>query len=124
MRQLMVGLSVSAVAFLLVLVACSAPVFDPAGSYTGTITETGSPPAPFSATITDISSAVSWDFLLAGSGLSYPGTCTHDTAVTANHLSCSLTGSTIVLEGTLSGSTWQGTYEVSGSPIGTFSFTR
>ena len=123
MRTISVGLSVLAAVSLFVLAACSGPVFDPAGNYAGTISAGGSSIA-ITTSITATSATNSWDFTISGSGFSYTGSCTHDPSGTAGNLSCSFASGTGVLDGTLNGNAWTGEYLVSGSAVGTFSFTR
>ncbi|HKI58108.1 MAG TPA: hypothetical protein VKA00_02680 [Trueperaceae bacterium] len=121
MRQFRVGLSALAVVSVLILAACSGPVFDPTGTYTGTITGVA-----VTLTVTSTSAANAWDLTLGYPGGTYAGGCTHDPGGAANNLHCTFASGTGVLDGTLNGNTYSGTYTDTASPAssGTFSVTR
>ncbi|MEJ2668562.1 MAG: hypothetical protein P8Z81_15965 [Deinococcales bacterium] len=76
------------------------------------------------ATITSTSTPNDWTFQLAVPGNSYTGTCTHNTATSAENVTCDFTsyGTPSQLIGDLAGNTWSGT--VSGGISGTFTLTR
>jgi len=127
MRQYRGVLSVMAVVSLFVLAACSGPLFDPAGTYVGTLTD-GTTTANVSVVVTQASgSTTSWDVTLSGSGSSYTGTCTHDTSTSAEDLTCSLDigGTPITMEGDVHNNTWSGTITQTGvTTTLTFTVTR
>ncbi|HKI58109.1 MAG TPA: hypothetical protein VKA00_02685 [Trueperaceae bacterium] len=125
MRTTRAGLSLLAVVSVLILAACSGPVFDPTGNYTGAISGSGSSVA-VTTTIAATATQNTWDFTLSvsGSPSPYTGTCTHDPSGPAGNLSCSFASGLGVLDGTLNGNAWTGDYLVSGSAAGTFSLTR
>ncbi|HKI58110.1 MAG TPA: hypothetical protein VKA00_02690 [Trueperaceae bacterium] len=108
---------------VLAFTACSGPIFDPTGSYAGTLTSGGSP-VSVTTTITATSTQNTWDFTLVAGTSSYPGTCTHNASGTANNLSCSFFSGGYVLKGTLNGDSFTGDWLAGGSPLGTFSLTR
>lgn len=110
---------------LVTLVACSGPAFDPTGSYTGTANPGGSP-IPISATVSPSSGSGGWSWTLSALGGTYTGTCTHDTSVSSDDLTCAfsgygLTGSFV---GDLKGNTWSGDYSNTSPQTGTFTLTR
>jgi len=110
---------------LLVLAACSGVSFDPTGSYSGTVTTSGSA-VPVSGTITNTSTANSWGFTLVSPGGPVSGTCTHDPAGSAGNLTCSFnySGGTVTFNGTLANNTYAGSYTDTGGPGGSFTWTR
>lgn len=121
-------LSMLALVLMVMLAACSGgPTFDPVGSYSGTVYPGGTP-ASITAGITATSSSGSWDFsaFVPSTGASLVGTCTHDTSLGANDLSCNYldngTGHGTMV-GDLVTNTWSGTIS-EGSDTGTFVLTR
>ena len=126
MRQSGVGWLSVGVLSVLALAACSGPAFDPTGSYTGTASGSGGS-TTLTATITSGSSSGSWSWtLVAASSTTYTGTCTHDTGVSANNLTCTFTDGTIngSFVGNLQGNTWSGTYSDDSPESGSFTLTR
>lgn len=110
-------------ALLLALAGCGTTAFDPTGTYNGGMLITGTS-VTAQATITKTSNANDWDFQLAVPGNAYTGSCTHDTATSADNVTCTFTafGTPSELSGDLKGNTWSGT--VSGGISGTFTLTR
>jgi len=110
-------------ALIVVLAGCSTPVFDPTGTYTGDMQLSGTP-SYSEATVTSTSTTGSWGFQLATSGGAFTGTCTHNTTVSADNLTCTFTAysTTSQLSGDVKGNTWDG--NISGGITGTFTLTR
>ncbi|HKI59292.1 MAG TPA: hypothetical protein VKA00_08760 [Trueperaceae bacterium] len=122
-RARALGLATFAV-LLLALSACSGPVFDPTGNYAGTLSSGGSP-VPVTTAITATSTPNTWDFSLSGGGTAFTGTCTHDTSVSAENLTCTLdvSGTILTFTGDLHNDTWSGTVTDGMTPA-TFTVTR
>jgi len=93
---------------ILAFTACSGPVFDPTGSYAGTLSASGGGSVAVTTTITATSTQNTWDFALVAGGTTYPGTCTHDPSGPANNISCSFLSGGYVLDGTLNGNAYAG----------------
>jgi len=112
-----------AFALVVALSACSGPLFDPVGNYTGTMAAGGAA-SPVTIVITEVSST-SWDVALTTSS-TFVGTCTHDTSVSAKNLTCVVDdgGTPATLTGDLDGNTWSGTASESGTTFATFTVTR
>jgi len=112
-------------AALLILVACSGPVLDPTGTYSGNFLLGGST-LPATSVISGTSAANSWDHQLNVTGAPYSGTCTHDPSGTANNLTCTFADSGLSgsMVGTLNGNTYSGNWSDDAAESGTFSMTR
>lgn len=113
------ALSAVAIAALVVLAGCGSLVFDPTGTYVGTIAG-----VPGTATITSTFAANTWDLNVTLPGPTYTGSCSHDPNGVTGNLYCVFGGGFGVLDGSLNGNTYQGTYTASGSPMGPFTLIR
>jgi len=77
------------------------------------------------ATVTQTGTANTWDLSVTVGSTPYTGTCTHDTSVSAQNLTCTFNvGFPVTFVGDLNGNAWSGTWSDPVPETGTFSLTR